>query len=268
MRPQAENRENMYQAIQYTVENGLAKLVFNRPDQLNAMNRIMMDEIIDALGYINTDPKVRGGLITGSGKAFMAGADIKEYARQTEAEFDAFQTRGRELYAAIEGNAKPVVAAVNGYAFGGGLEIVLACDLVVAVEGAKMGLPEITLGLIPGGGGTQRLPRKIGLNRANELLMTGRTVTAEEFRDWGVVNALFPRDEFEDRSETFTRQLVDKPAAALRVLKQLARLAAGSMDTAAQAIENEALSRLYKSPEGQQCIQAFYHKSLERKKRS
>jgi enoyl-CoA hydratase/carnithine racemase len=256
-----------YQFINLTLEDGLARLAFNRPDQLNAMNRVMMDEIIDALGRINSDGQVRVGLITGSGKAFMAGADIKEYARQTEAEFDAFQTRGRELYGAIEGNAKPIVAAVNGYAFGGGLEIVLACDLVVAAAGAKMGLPEITLGLIPGGGGTQRLPAKIGLNRANELLMSGRVTTAEEMRDWGVVNEVYPRDEFDNRAGAYARQFIDKPAEALRMLKQLSRLAAGTMDTAAQAIENEALSRLYKSSEGQARIQAFARKSLERKKK-
>lgn len=256
-----------YTAIGFSITDGLARLVFNRPDQLNAMNRVMMEEIIEALGTINNDPEVRAGLITGAGKAFMAGADIKEYARQTEAEFDAFQTRGRELYAAIEGNAKPIVAAVNGYAFGGGLEIVLACDLVVAAQGAKLGLPEITLGLIPGGGGTQRLPRKIGLNRANELLMTGRTVTAGDLHDWGVVNAVYSREAFEAEAEAFARRLTDKPMAAQRVLKQLSRLAAGSMDTAAQAIENEALSRLYKSPEGRERIQAFYRKSLERNKR-
>jgi enoyl-CoA hydratase/3-hydroxypropionyl-coenzyme A dehydratase len=256
-----------YQFIETSADEGLATIRFNRPGQLNAMNRAMMEEIIAALSEVNANPDIRVCLVTGTGKAFMAGADIKEYAQQTEAEFDAFQTRGRDLYAAIEGNAKPVVAAVNGYAFGGGLEIVLACDLVVAVEGAKMGLPEITLGLIPGGGGTQRLPAKIGLNRANELLMTGRTGTAEELRDWGVVNAVYPRDEYETRAVAYARQLVDKPAEALRMLKQLSRLAAGSMDTAAQAIENEALSRLYKSPEGQARIQAFARKSLDRKKR-
>jgi len=256
-----------FNTITYSVDEGLAYLVFNRPDQLNAMNRAMMDEIIEALRRINTDAGVRAAVITGSGKAFMAGADIKEYARQTEAEFDAFQTRGRELYAAIEGNAKPVVAAVNGYAFGGGLEIVLACDMVVAVEGAKMGLPEITLGLIPGGGGTQRLPAKIGLNRANEMLMTGRTVTAEELHDWGLVNAVYPKSDYDEKVAAYARQLVGKSPEALRMLKQLSRLGAGPMDTAAQAIENEALSRLYKSPEGQARIQEFYQKSLDRKKR-
>ena len=255
-----------YTAIQLSMEDGLARLVFNRPDQLNAMNRTMMEEIIDALGVIHSHPEVRVALVTGNGKAFMAGADIKEYAQQTEAEFDAFQARGRDLYSAIEGNAKPAVAAVNGYAFGGGLEIALACDLIVAAEGTKMGLPEIKLGLVPGGGGTQRLPAKVGLNRANEILMTGRSVTAEEFRDWGLVNAVFPRETFAGEAEAYARQLLDKPIAALTVLKQLTRLAAGSMDTAAQALENEALSRLYKSPQGQASIQAFWRKSEERKK--
>lgn len=257
-----------YQFITYTVADSIGRIVFNRPDQLNAMNRVIMDELIHALSVINADSAVRVGLLTGAGKAFMAGADIKEYARQTEAEFDTFQTRGRELYAAIEGNAKPVVAAVNGYAFGGGLEIALACDLMVAVEGAKMGLPEITLGLIPGGGGTQRLPRKIGLNRANELLMTGNTVTAEQFMAWGLVNHIYPRESFATESEAFAREVAQRPADALRILKQLSRLAAGSMDTAAQAIENEALSRLYKSTEGQERIQAFCRESEERKSRT
>lgn len=256
-----------YSWIEYTVEGGMAKVVFNRPDQLNAMNRAMMEEIIAALGSINSDPEVHAGMLTGAGKAFMAGADIKEYAQQTEQQFDAFQARGRELYAAIEGNAKPVVAAINGYAFGGGLEIALACDMVVAAAGTKMGLPEITLGLIPGGGGTQRLPAKIGLNRANELLMTGCAVTAEVFREWGLVNAIYPPECFAKEAEAFVRRVTGQPSAALRMLKQLSRLAAGSMDTAAQAIESEALSRLYKSAEGQARIQAFYQKSLERKRR-
>jgi enoyl-CoA hydratase/carnithine racemase len=257
-----------YNTILYEVNDGLAHLTFNRPDQLNAMNRVMMDEIIDALGHMNAETEVRAGLITGSGKAFMAGADIKEYARQTEAEFDAFQTRGRELYASIEGNTKPIVAAINGYAFGGGLEIVLACDLVVAAEGAKMGLPEILLGLVPGGGGTQRLPAKIGITRANKLLMTGCTVSAEELMEWGLINEVYHRQTFAQEAEAFARQLTDKPAQALRMLKQLSRIGSGSIDMAAQAIENETLSRLFKSPEGQERIQAFYQRSLERGKGS
>lgn len=257
-----------YQHLLYQVDDGIATLTFNRPDQLNAMNRRMMEEIIHAVQRLDTDPDARVGLLTGAGKAFMAGADIKEYARQSDAEFDSFQALGRSLYLSLEANTKPVIAAVNGYAFGGGLEIALACDMMVAAEGVKMGLPEILLHLIPGGGGTQRLPRKLGLNRANELLMSGRTVTAEELRDWGCVNHVFPREDFMIQARAFAETFADKSPEALRVLKQLTQLAAGAFNPAAQALENEALGRFYRSEAGQSRIQDFYRKSLEKQKRS
>lgn len=250
--------------LTFTRKEGIALITFNRPEVLNAMNRRMMEEIIEALSEINTAPDVRVGVLTGQGKAFMAGADIKEYAQQSPQEFESFQTLGRNLYAAIEGNAKPIIAAINGYAFGGGLEIALACDMIVAAESSKMGLPEILLNLIPGGGGTQRLPAKLGLNRANELLMTGRTVTAEEMLQWGLVNRICNRDTFLEDVMAFARPLADKNMEALRVLKQLTQIAAGPLNTAAQSLENEALNRFYHSDAGQQKIQEFYQKSLER----
>lgn len=254
------------ETLTYAVSDGIATITFNRPDQLNAMNRAMMEAIIEAVHRLDTDPAARVGIITGAGRAFMAGADIVEYAQQSEAEFESFQALGRNLYAALEANTKPIIAAVNGHAFGGGLEIALACDLMVAAEGAKMGLPEILLHLIPGGGGTQRLPRKIGLNRANELLLSGRTATAEEFHAWGCINHLYPREGFMEATRAFAATFADKSPEALRVLKQFARIAAGSLDTAAQALENEALGRFYRSEAGQSQIQSFYQKSLERKK--
>ena len=256
-----------YEHIRYSIDDGIATLRFNRPKQLNAMNRAMMGELIDALGEINTDKTVRVGILIGEGKAFMAGADIKEYARQSPAEFEAFQTLGRSLYAAIEGNAKPIIAAINGFAFGGGLEIALACDMIVATEVATMGLPEILLHLIPGGGGTQRLAAKVGLNRANELLMSGRSFTAEEGQQWGLINHLYPIDTFESSVIEFARTFRDKNPDALRVLKQLSQIGAGGpMNTAAQCLENEALSRFYHSEAGQAKIQEFYQASLERER--
>jgi len=244
----------------------IAILTFHRPDQLNAMNRQMMEDIIAAVQQVDSDPEVRVGLITGAGKAFMAGADIKEYAQQTDQEFDAFQALGRQLYASLEANTKPMIAAVNGYAFGGGLEIALACDMIVAAEGAKMGLPEILLHLIPGGGGTQRLPQKLGRNLANELLMSGRTVTAEEMQAWGCVNHLYPRETFLEEAVRFASQFTDKSPDAIRVIKQLSQLSTGGFSPAAQALENEALGRFYRSEAGQEQIQGFYQKSLERER--
>lgn len=257
----------MYQHIRYDVTDAIATITFDRPQQLNAMNRLMMDEIIDAILRMEADPLARVGLLTGNGKAFMAGADITEYAQQSNAEFEAFQANGRRLYAALEANAKPVIAAVNGFAFGGGFEIALACDMLVIAESAQCGLPEIRLNLIPGGGGTQRLPRKIGLNRANELLLSGRSVSARDLADWGCANHVFPDATFLADARQFAAQFTDKPPEAVRILKQLSQLAVGAFNPAAQAIENEALGRLYRSDEGQHSIQAFYQRHLERQQR-
>jgi enoyl-CoA hydratase/carnithine racemase len=257
-----------YQHIVLEIKNKIAWLTFNRPDQLNAMNAQMMGEIIHALGEINiaqTD-LVRVAVITGAGKAFMAGADIKEYAQQTQAQFEDFQSKGHSLYAAIEGNAKPVIAAINGYAFGGGFEIALACDMIVAAAGSKMGLPEIQLNLIPGGGGTLRLSKKIGSNLANEIIMTGRTVLAEEMHQRGLINQLYPRDQFIEKTTEFALSLVDKLPDRLQVIKQLSQLGAGTISVSAQGIEHAALNHFYKSAEAKEKIEAFYQKSLDRKK--
>ena len=257
-----------YQHILFDVKDKIAWLTFNRPEQLNAMNSQMMNEIIHALGEINVaDAKqVRVAVITGAGKAFMAGADIKEYAQQTQAQFEDFQTKGHSLYPAIEGNAKPVIAAINGYAFGGGLEIALACDMIVAVEGAKMGLPEINLNLIPGGGGTLRLSKKIGVNLANEMIMTGRTVLAEEMYRHGLINYIYPKDAFIEKVTQFAASFADKEPDRLEAIKQLTQFSAGGVGMAAQRMENAALNNFYRSKEGKEKIQEFYKKSLERKK--
>ena len=256
-----------YQHILLDIKNKMAWITFNRPEQLNAMNAMMMDEIIHALDVVDkADSKEIGVVvITGAGKAFMAGADIKEYAQQTEAQFDAFQIKGHSLYAGIENNSKVVIAAINGYAFGGGFEIALACDMIVASAGAKMGLPEILLNLIPGGGGSLRLAKKIGINLTNEIVMTGRTLLAEEMHARGVINYIYPRENFIDNAtefaHSFTQQLPDR----LQVIKQLTQEAANGITPALQQKEAAALGKFYRSNEGQEKIQSFYNKSLEKK---
>lgn len=253
-----------YGHIHYAVEAGVGTLTFARPEQLNAMNRRMMEEIIHALDALAIDPAVRVGVITGAGRAFMAGADIKEYARQTQTEFDSFQTLGRLLYSAIETAPQPIIAAVNGVAFGGGFEIALACDLIVAGAGVKFGLPEINLALIPGGGGTQRLPQRVGLSRANELLFSGRAAAAEELLGWGLLNAVYPREKFSADVRAYALQFADKSPEALRAIKQLTRLAVGSAGQTALSLERAALGRLYQGEAAQAAIQGFYQQSLER----
>ena len=256
-----------YENIILEINNKIAWIKFNRPEQLNAMNALMMDEIIHALDFVDkTDTSEIGVVvITGAGKAFMAGADIKEYAQQTEAQFDAFQLKGHSLYAGIENNSKVVIAAINGYAFGGGFEIALACDMIVASAGAKMGLPEILLNLIPGGGGSLRLTKKIGINLTNEIVMTGRTLIAEEMHARGVINYIYPRENFIEKAtefaQTFAAQLPDR----LLAIKQLTQEAATGITPALQAKEAGLLGKFYRSKEGQEKIQAFYNKSLEKK---
>ena len=256
-----------YEHIILEIHNKIAWIKFNRPEQLNAMNALMMDEIIHALDFVNKADSSEIGVvvITGAGKAFMAGADIKEYAQQTEAQFDAFQLKGHSLYAGIENNSKVIIAAINGYAFGGGFEIALACDMIVAAAGTKMGLPEILLNLIPGGGGSLRLTKKIGINLTNEIVMTGRTLVAEEMQARGVINYIYPRENFIEKAtefaQTFTAQLPDR----LLAIKQLTQEAANGITPALQAKEAALLGNFYRSKEGQEKIQAFYNKSLEKK---
>jgi len=255
----------VFRCIKYNVSNRVAWIRFNRPDQLNAMNRQMMDEIIESLKLINSanDSEIAVAVVTGEGKAFMAGADIKEYAQQTKEEFEAFQLMGRTLYAAIEENSKPIIAAINGYAFGGGFEIALACDMILCKQYVKLGLPEINLNLIPGGGGTQRLTRKIGSNLANEIIMTGTAVTAEEMWARGVVNHIYEKDGFNEDVEKFVTELSNKPVDRLRAIKRLTYKCLGEVTLSALDMENEELSKFYKSKEGQEKIQEFYQKSIK-----
>lgn len=257
-----------YKYILLEIKNKIGVLKFNRPEQLNAMNSKMMEEIIDALRIIDeAEPQdIKIAIITGMGKAFMAGADIKEYALQSPSQFNQFQKNGRKIYSSIESNSKPIIGAINGYAFGGGLEIALACDLIVAVNGAKMGLPEILLNLIPGGGGTVRLAKKIGINRANEMVMTGRTITSEEMYDFGAINKLFPLQNFNEDVLKYATEFIDKPSDNLKVIKYLTQFSIGTLTPEIELLEHNALVKFYNSEDAQKKLKEFYNKSKEPKK--
>ena len=251
-----------YNNITIQLNNGIGVLRFNRPDQLNAMNREMMNEIISGIEAINKSDKALVGVITGNGRAFMAGADIKEYAGQTPVQFTSFQERGMKLYESIENAPKPWIAAVNGFALGGGFEIALSCDMILASETAKMGLPEVFLSLVPGGGGTQRLMQRIGINRVKEMLFTGEQYTADTLNDWGIVNHVYKEEVFEDEVTRFAAKLTRRPAKAIKQLKRLAHLSLSPI-AFDQKIEEEgkAVTELYYSKEAQKAIKDFIDKS-------
>jgi enoyl-CoA hydratase len=163
---------------------------------MNALNSEVLGELECALYELNLDSTVKAVVLTGAGeKAFVAGADIKEMSEMNSFEGHRFGQKGQRVMLLIEKMTKPVIAAVNGYALGGGLELALACDFIYASEKAKLGFPEVTLGVIPGFGGTQNLSRLIGPNKANELIFTGTIITAEKAQAWGIVNETFPPEE-------------------------------------------------------------------------
>jgi enoyl-CoA hydratase/carnithine racemase len=238
------------------IRDHVALVRFNRPEQLNAMNSRMIAQLCDALVAADAEAGVKVIVLGGHGSSFMAGADIKEYAALTEDTFAGFQRRGARVYALIEQSPKLVVAAVNGYALGGGFEIALASDLIVAHAEAKLGLPEIRLGLLPGGGGTQRLMRKLPANRALELLVTGAARTAEQWHDWGVVNVVSEGDAVE-AAIGWCQRFAEASPEALAHAKRLTRAARDLPFADGLAQEYEALRELHRTPYAKARIDEF-----------
>lgn len=204
--------------------DGIRTITINRPDQLNALNRATIAELDQALTEAEADRGVRVLIITGSGpKAFVAGADIKEFAHFSVAEGKALAADGqKQLFDHVEQLDKPVIAAVNGFALGGGLELAMACHVRIASENAKMGLPEVSLGVIPGYGGTQRLPRLVGKGKAMEMILSAQMIDAADALQWGLVNRVVPQEQLLSTAhELATRIMKNSPtalAAAIRAV--------------------------------------------------
>jgi enoyl-CoA hydratase len=206
-----------YQNLIVETRDGIAVVTVNRPDKLNALNDLTMDELNAAFTAIAADPVVRGVVVTGAGeKAFVAGADIGELASQSPVDGRERSLRGQRIFDKIERLGKPVVAAVNGFALGGGCELAMACHLRIAAEGAKLGTPEVKLGLMCGYGGTQRLPRLVGKGRALELLLAGEMVDAQEAWRIGLVNRVVPRERLLAEAEAVLRKMLANGPVSLR----------------------------------------------------
>ncbi|HJV36444.1 enoyl-CoA hydratase/isomerase family protein [Geomonas sp.] len=184
-----------FKSLLLDITDGIAKLTVNRPESLNALNAELLSELECAVYQLEQDSAVKVVIVTGAGeKAFVAGADIKEMSSMTPYQAHQFALKGQRVVLSLQKMKKPVIAAVNGYALGGGLELALACDFIYASDKAKLGFPEVTLGIMPGFGGTQNLARLVGPGRANEMIFSGRMISAEKALAWGVVNELFPAE--------------------------------------------------------------------------
>lgn len=242
-------------------EDGVAVLTLNRPEKLNALSWEMLDAFQAALDRAEADAEVRVVILTGAGdRAFAAGADIAGYQGRREKDFMDFQFAGRRLNDRLEAFAKPTIAAVNGFALGGGFEIVLCCDLIVVTKSARLGLPEGLLGLSPGGGGTQRLMRSLGRHATAELLLTAWRMKGERAYQLGLAAALCEPDALMATALDKARAMLKLAPKALTEMKRLVRLGVDAALPTALALEQEVLFRLYCSQDGQEGIDAFLEK--------
>jgi enoyl-CoA hydratase len=210
-----------YENVILEIQDALAFLKINRPRALNALNSATLDDIAAAAAEVACNDSVRVVIVTGVGKAFVAGADIQEMQPMSPMEAMSFSRKGHAAISTLERMGKPVIAAVNGYALGGGLEVALACDIIYASDKARLGFPEVTLGILPGFGGTQRTARLVGLSRAKELIFTGKVITAGEAFELGLVNRVVPDDQL----MTAVQELAGKILSTGPVGVQLAKAA-------------------------------------------
>ena len=210
-----------YQTLLTSIENGVFIVTINRPDKLNALNKEVISELNSAIDEIYSDPGIRSAIITGAGtKSFVAGADISEFTALTAGQGMELARKGHRVFDRIEACPKPVIAAVNGFALGGGCELSLSCHFIIASENAKFGQPEVNLGLIPGYGGTQRLTQVLGRNRAMQLLMTGEMFSAKDAESYGMVNEVVPQDRLLERCKEILELIHTKaPLAVAKVIE-------------------------------------------------
>lgn len=241
--------------------NGILTITINRPDKLNALNAATIEEIRMAIEIAYEDNEVKGIIITGSGeKAFVAGADINEIAALNELNSRKFAENGQEVFSSIEDCEKPVIAAINGFALGGGCELAMACHMRIATENAKFGQPEVNLGLIPGYGGTQRLTQLVGKGKAMELMMTGDMISAEEARHLGLVNHLVrDRRELMEKSEEILHKIAKKAPLAIGMVINCINAAFDSEENGYQT-EANSFARCCKSEDFKEGTSAFLEK--------
>lgn len=211
----------MYQTILTVLENGIFTITINRPDKLNALNAMVLTELEQAVDEVHNNPEVRSAIITGSGpKAFVAGADISEFVGLDKDAAMMLAKRGQDIYFKIENSKKPIVAAVNGFALGGGCELAMACHFRLCSENAKFGQPEVNLGLIPGYGGTQRLTHLVGKGKSMELQMTAHIVDANEALQLGLVNHVTTAESLLERTKDILTIIQSKaPIAVGKVIE-------------------------------------------------
>jgi enoyl-CoA hydratase len=249
-----------YQTLTLDVADRIATLAVNRPDKLNALNDVVIGELGTAIEELRAEPAVGGIIVTGAGRAFVAGADISQLAKLGAVSARALAVRGQEVFRRFETSPKPTIAAVNGFALGGGCELAMACHIRIAADLAKFGQPEVKLGLIPGYGGTQRLPRLVGTGRALQLLLTGEIIDANEAYRIGLVNRVVPAAELLAAATTMMKAMIaNAPLALAQCIEAVNRGDGASLDDAL-SLEATAFGLLAATSDMQEGTRAFLEK--------
>lgn len=245
--------------VRYEEDGAVGVITFNRPDKLNALNPQVLDDLEAAVDAFEASD-VRCGVLTGNDRAFVAGADIGHYVGLSIHHYREFMIRGRRAHDRLVHSPKILIAAVEGFALGGGFEVALCCDLIVASTTAKFGLPEVKLGLLPGGGGTQRLTRALGPRRTLDLLVTGRFVAAQELAQWGIVSRVVEAGAAVAEAKSLAGTIAAQAPLAVRLAKRLLRDGADLPLEGALTLEHAETAALYLTDDAAEGIRAFVEK--------
>lgn len=250
-----------YNNLIFEVNDGIGTVTFNRPKALNALNGETMKELSDVLDTIAADPAVKAVILTGSGsKAFIAGADISEMKPMTALEGRAWGSLGQAVFHKLENLNQPTIAAVNGFALGGGCELSMACDIRIASEQAKFAQPEVTLGITPGFGGTQRLPRLVGTGRAKELLYTGDMIDAAEAYRIGLVNKVVPGEQLMEAAVKLAKKIMSRAPFAVQCCKTAVNRGMDVDMRTGNAYESEVFGLCFATDDQKEGMGAFVEK--------
>jgi len=250
-----------YETIKIEREENIVWITLNRPHRLNAFNDVLVEELSEALDTVEKDPSVRCVIITGEGdRAFSAGADITAFPKATPVKAEEFSRGGQKVFSKIEEMSKPVIAAINGYALGGGLELALACDFRIASEHAELGSPEINLGIIPGWGGTQRLVRIVGLRNAKRLVMLGERIKADEALKMGLVDKVVPFEKLREEAKALAKRLAEGPPIAMKYAKHALNFGSQVPLDIGLRLEATLMALLFSTQDVKRGIEAFMSK--------
>lgn len=249
-----------FENLLWVLEDRILTLTINRESKLNALNSATLDELKAAFESIYDDESIGGVILTGAGeKAFVAGADIAEISQLSEVNSRKFAEAGQDIFLAIENCPKPVIAAVNGFALGGGCEIAMACHIRLASENAKFGLPEVKLGILPGYGGTQRMPQIIGKGKALEMMLTGEMISSTQALQWGLVNYVLPnKEELINKSKELIRKMLKNSPSAIELI--ITATNAGTYNEAGFQAEANSFQRATRTEDFKEGTNAFLEK--------